>query len=474
MYEELKRVIPFSEKEYLTPEEIKGRFNLEDVGKVWEKVNEYRSLFRYSFSLKSPSKASYFFTFDRNVLFSLSSLERKAYALLSKYYALSERGKRECAKECDKESISWLNDIYKLNLSQRDVEGIVCGTREDEPKTRILTNYLDTEEKLSSIRVLDDPSLLSKINNSLIGVGEEEPFKVRSQEDGLKGFQSPASLILGQLEDFFSFLRQEEDDLPLFAKLVAGMFQYAYLDPCLYFSDVTGGLLFKAVLAHGGFGQLGFCFPLEGIFFQMTGDLLKKAKVSLKSGDMTYFLLACLPYLEGIVERISLRLDDLTTKDEKWKEEERNLQDKETGPIESLEELSKEKYDSLITHIQYYNQIAYPNLYPNEEIKTNYVNHYSPMKFSKKENGVDPLDEKVGKLLEKYPVLKKSMAHFYLTHQDIGSFYTISQFKAYEGVAYETARTSMDLLTNLGFYDKSKTAKKFVYTPIPKNPGRKE
>lgn len=96
------------------------------------------------------------------------------------------------------------------------------------------------------------------------------------------------------------------------------------------------------------------------------------------------------------------------------------------------------------------------------------------MKFSKKENGVDPLDEKVGKLLEKYPVLKKSMAHFYLTHQDIGSFYTISQFKAYEGVAYETARTSMDLLTNLGFYDKSKTAKKFVYTPIPKNPGRKE
>ena len=53
MYEELKRASIFSDKEYLSLDEIKARFNLPDITPTWEKVKEYRSLFRYDLANNS-------------------------------------------------------------------------------------------------------------------------------------------------------------------------------------------------------------------------------------------------------------------------------------------------------------------------------------------------------------------------------------------------------------------------------------
>ena len=68
-------------------------------------------------------------------------------------------------------------------------------------------------------------------------------------------------------------------------------------------------------------------------------------------------------------------------------------------------------------------------------------------------------------LLEIYPSMKKGQAEFYSKHCTIGKYYTISQYKKEQNVAYETARTSMDNLVNLGFYKKEQIKNKFVYTP---------
>ena len=69
-------------------------------------------------------------------------------------------------------------------------------------------------------------------------------------------------------------------------------------------------------------------------------------------------------------------------------------------------------------------------------------------------------------LLEIYPSLKKNQADFYSKHCTIGKYYTIAQYKREQNVVYETARTSMDNLANLGFYKKEQIRNKFVYTPV--------
>lgn len=71
-------------------------------------------------------------------------------------------------------------------------------------------------------------------------------------------------------------------------------------------------------------------------------------------------------------------------------------------------------------------------------------------------------------LLETNPSLSKKQASFLSTHCTMGRYYSIQQFKAYARVAYETARTSMDKLAALGYYEKLQVKNKFVYTPVLK------
>jgi hypothetical protein len=83
------------------------------------------------------------------------------------------------------------------------------------------------------------------------------------------------------------------------------------------------------------------------------------------------------------------------------------------------------------------------------------------------------IDEKEAYRLEKHlleldPLLKKGQAKFYARHCTLGKKYTIQQYKKYNGCAYETARTSMDHLAELGYYRKEQVKNKFVYAPIPR------
>ena len=71
-------------------------------------------------------------------------------------------------------------------------------------------------------------------------------------------------------------------------------------------------------------------------------------------------------------------------------------------------------------------------------------------------------------LLELDPSLKKGEAKFYARHCTLGKKYTIAQYKKAIGCVYETARTSMDHLAELGYYRKEQLKNKYVYSPIPR------
>ncbi|MFA7020216.1 MAG: hypothetical protein WC215_01470, partial [Bacilli bacterium] len=69
-------------------------------------------------------------------------------------------------------------------------------------------------------------------------------------------------------------------------------------------------------------------------------------------------------------------------------------------------------------------------------------------------------------LLESNPLLRPKQAEFYARHRTLGKYYTISMYKKEMDVVYETARTSMDNLAQLGYYRRENVKNKFVYTPV--------
>lgn len=63
-----------------------------------------------------------------------------------------------------------------------------------------------------------------------------------------------------------------------------------------------------------------------------------------------------------------------------------------------------------------------------------------------------------------YPQLRDYQIDFYAAHHTKGYFYTLEQFMKYCHVCYETARSAMEQMVTLQFYQKLKQGKKFVYT----------
>ncbi|MCD8204768.1 MAG: hypothetical protein LUC16_02970 [Coprobacillus sp.] len=81
------------------------------------------------------------------------------------------------------------------------------------------------------------------------------------------------------------------------------------------------------------------------------------------------------------------------------------------------------------------------------------------------------LDEREAQRLEEHlleldPSMHKGEAAFYARHCTLGKKYTISQCKKYLGCAYETARKTMEGLTELGYYKREMVKNKSVYTPV--------
>ncbi|MDD3383192.1 MAG: hypothetical protein PHX46_00070 [Bacilli bacterium] len=121
----------------------------------------------------------------------------------------------------------------------------------------------------------------------------------------------------------------------------------------------------------------------------------------------------------------------------------------------------------------------------NEEIDNNLedkiIEKEEPIKIDDKEKDItkmdtnleidvsqlDGLDEEeyAKHLVEMNPLIKYHQAFFFATHRVEGRYYTISQFKQFVDCAYETARTSMDFLVEIGLYRKEQLKNKFVYTP---------
>lgn len=104
-----------------------------------------------------------------------------------------------------------------------------------------------------------------------------------------------------------------------------------------------------------------------------------------------------------------------------------------------------------------------------EEIELEKIN----LEYLKKLEGLDA-ESYAHQLMQLNPNIRPAQASFYAEHRQPNRFYTISQFRHFSDCAYETARTSMDFLAEIGLYEKRGLKNKYIYTPVTLEEENKE
>ena len=229
---------------------------------------------------------------------------------------------------------------------------------------------------------------------------------------------APSKLIETMMNDLFVFA--ENNSVSSIVKCALIYLYMIYIRPFdANYKEIAMGYA-KSILAKDSLGELAILLPLEEIAFD---DAMLDSMITLtqKTLDATYFL-------KYFLERLIVVVD---------------------GCIEYFKGISV-------------SEVAVPlaTSAPTEVRAQNVT-----VTISEKES-VTMLNKIEAELVERDPNLKRKEAHFYARHREIGKSYSIADYKRFSRCVYETARTSMDHLAELGYYEKIQIKNKFVYKTI--------
>lgn len=425
--------INYTETQYLTKEELKNKLNLYNVDSIWDKLVAYRSNFASLLDICKDNKQKFSICYYRSLLLKECNLERKMLSLSLRLNRIPEEMKNAFKLETYNELFhsfsinagieinpSYLNDILTSNVSLIPNNYL------------IIKNYFDCYKK-----VVDEQNELniSTLNtfNSILNYSDGE---INSEKRSIENEDNSSLNSLEELEGrYFNYIN-DKNEFP-FIKISVSLFYLNYLNIYSYFSKETSVVFSKLILAKEGFLDDSLLLNLEGLMFFNKEKLSELVRLSLNTYDLTYYVNFCLDYISKDLDSLLIKLEKYETnsKTSLLFKDEKKIIDK----INDNEELDNKQ---LIGKID----VALPKFNTGLKLKD--------------------IDKITKDLLETYPQMKYSQAHFYASHCTVGRFYTIQQFKQYESTSYETARTSMDFLVELGFYNKMQIKNKFVYRPI--------
>ncbi len=228
---------------------------------------------------------------------------------------------------------------------------------------------------------------------------------------------APSKLIEPMMDDLFVFAN--DMSLSAIAKFALIYFYMVYVRPFDSNSKELAMIYAKSVLAKDALGELAILLPFEEILFDdaMLDSYILETQKSL---DFTYFVKYFLEKAIPVIENMINTFKNMTCT---------------PTPATSFEPVQ-----------------------PVFVAKAN-------VSISEKESAT-VLNKIETELLERDPNLKRKEAHFYSRHREIGKSYSIADYKRFSRCVYETARTSMDHLAQLGYYKKIQIKNKFVYETI--------
>ena len=480
--------IRFSDEKYASKSEVMRELGTSLVDNIWQGIVAYRRQHYIKTGLKCIDSSDLLLYKGEGINNLVSSFEEKLSHYISECELFSDDEKLFDQFKLNSEAniISYLSAFHKQEKSDALSRGLVSGSLKPNGEVdEFLLRYKSCLDNLTNLTI--DEEFILRLHDSLVGKNEgyrltdDNSLSNRVLIDRLYS-SAKAVYIPMFMNQLINFINNNE--LPFVYKGIIACYYLNLIKPFNSYNEEVSLLLFKAILMNEGVGPLIKIVPLEKVFSLQADELSKMLNDSQRYSDVTYFLYHAIrafilgseeisDYLamykgtimrEESYQEDEVLQDDLLQKEPEIEEPVRNEQislfeldsvkiEPEPVPVKTSEPVKEEKKEKKVKK-------------PVEDLQPTFtgiaINIATP-----------ELDEKEAQKLEKQlleldPLLRKGEAKFYARHCVLGRNYTIQQFKKTNNCAYETARTGMDHLVELGYYRKGAIKNKFIYTPIPR------
>ena len=502
--------IRFTEGKYATKSEVGKELRMSMFDNIWSNILSYRSGFNRYLSIRSIDKNQLVICFCPSVNALVNSADMKLIRLMkdsSRLSIVNGEAKR-FEDECLIRSLKCVAKDHECETSDNYLRSLIHGDiREPSPSVKILSRYLDALNfiKKSYVNPID-VNFMAELYSRLMGTSELTTF-YRTTEDTNRENRvlidriytsAPVYLIDSMMENLFSFLASST--LSSASKAAVAYYYINYIRPFATFSDEIALLIAKAIMAHDDLGEVGALIPIESLLSENQEEIARLFVEVQKTSDTTYFLNFALKQIEAKCDELFdfiARMKADTLKADFYRED-----PKPAAPATSYVVEQPSLFDSIneepapapapaprVEPQPVVRPVEQPQPAPTpvveqpkpvEQPEVEEVKVEEPVQAQEAQQEqiavayIPPaIDEKQALRLEQHlleldPSLRKHEAHFYARHCTLGKSYTIAQYKRMIGCVYETARTAMDHLVELGYYRKDSSNKKFIYTPIPR------
>ena len=481
--------IRFTEETYATKAEVSRELRMSLIDNIWSNILKYRASYYRYLSLKSIDKNQLMVCYCQSVTNSINVMDSKLLKQMGDYMKINRsNGDLSHFEEmCFISSLKQVARKHNIDISDIHLRSLIQGDlRELSLDKRILRRYLAT---LRFIKEKYDHELNVDFLADLYSVFTENPELTsfyRTSEDKNPNNRvlidrvytsAPVYLIESLMNTLFNFITTSS--LSSVVKAIITYYFINYIQPFPKENEEIAMLFAKAVLANGALSEFGAVIPLEN-FLTINQDSLNKVCTEVqKTNDLTYFVNFLLKAMDVSLETLgdikASYTSDIVRKDLYREDaiEATPAQPAETSYVTSVPSEpapAPVPQPEPVVHVE---KVVEPAPVKAVEIpKPTPAPAPTPVSHELAFSHIpEELDEKSAQRLEKYllemdPALKKGEAYFYARHCTMHMNYTIQQYKKALGCAYETARTSMEHLVKLHYYEKSPIKNKFVYTPI--------
>ncbi|HOH68089.1 MAG TPA: Fic family protein [Bacilli bacterium] len=453
--------VRFTDETYATRSDVMRALNTSLIDSIWRNIEEYRSRFSRILSLRDIAKRPFRVTFTPNITDKITGLERKFARAMSQFSQLDRNDSERVAiqKESYRKILAYL--AQKNNIVATDVDIMAIVTDQNfNSAHQGLVDYYKTLRHFEQYHhdPIDDNFLADFLARFK---GEDELVSFYREKDYARPYQTvigkeydfaPAATIEFLMNDLFDFINNSE--ISFVVKAVAAYYFIDYVKPFENHNEEVAIILAKSILAHNDIGDVSAFLPLEALFAMRNENFRKIFLEVQKTNDLTYALLAV---IDLVLNEVQNFLDLITQV--------------------KMTEVKKE-YRSLGSELPAAKPASEPKPEPKAVVKeepavaskgekvrpAEVVAVPQPLELPREED----VKSIIKNLLESNPLLRPKQAEFYARHRTLGKYYTILMYKKEMDVVYETARTSMDNLAQLGYYRRENVKNKFVYTPIKK------
>ncbi len=487
--------IRFTEEKYATKNEVAKELKTSIVDTFWTNILAYRSTFNRYLTIKTIDKNMIVYCACQSITSNVNNVENKIFKVNREFSRLNVRnGDADLFnRQCLLRILKCIAKEHDLDVTENYINEIISGTAGSvSANNAILVRYLDAVKYIERnyVNPVND-EMIADLYAAINGISEITSF-YRTDEDRSRDNRviidriytcAPVSKIDEMMESLISFISQSS--LPTVVKAVTAYFYINYIRPFKLFSDEIALLVAKAIIAHESIYDLGAYLPFESLLVDYSETMARISVEVQKTNDITYFVDFAIKFLTQKCDELLdliVNINNKSLRNDFFKVDEPVVEETipvtyntanepvvETPIAEPIKEEVKQVEEELkAEEVEEVVEVA-PTPAPIKKVqKIQYVQEELAVSY------IPPaLDEKEAyrleqHLLESDPELKKGEARFFARHCVKGKKYTIQQYKKANSCAYETARTSMEHLVELGYYRKEQIKNKFVYTPIPR------